>query len=427
MLIQAIEASPDPMDVRLNDRRSPLRWLPRRERQWVVDCGATWLVPIRTTDDTLAGFIALGDRKNEEPYCCEDMRLLQAIADTGALVIENHAMRSVTPLRPGAADSLGLDVRSGQAAECPMCGSVYQGGTLRCDRCSEGLTPASAPYTLLGKFRFERRIGRGGMGVVYRAIDLALDRPVAVKTLPSASPERAQRLRYEAKAMAAVTHPHLATIHGIETWRGQPLLICEYMANGTLADRLATDAMNVPDALALGIQLADALAVVHDAGLLHRDIKPSNIGYLDRQTPKLLDFGLVHMLLETKPPAGFFGDRSPGLELPLTSLSLSHGMVGTPLYLAPEAVRGEPPSAAFDLWSLNVLLLEAIIGRHPFRGLSLRDTLDRIKAADCEAALWSIDRGGSLADYFRRALAPNVPSRPPKARDVAAELRRFLS
>ena len=425
MLVQAIEASPEPMDVRLNDRRSPLRWLPRRERQWVVDCGATCLVPIRTTDDTLVGFIALGDRKNEEPYGREDMRLLQAIADTGALVIENQAMRSVTPTR-GAADSFGLDVRSGRAAECPTCGSVYQGGSLRCDGCGKGLTPANVPYTLLGKFRFEQRIGRGGMGVVYRAIDLALDRPVAVKTLPSASPERAQRLRYEAKAMAAVTHPHLATIHGIETWRGQPLLICEYMANGTLADRLATEAMSVPEAMALGIQLADALAVVHDAGLLHRDIKPSNIGYLDRQTPKLLDFGLVHMLLETKPPAGFFADRPPGQELPLASLSLSHGMVGTPLYLAPEAVRGEPPSATFDLWSLNVLLLEAIIGRHPFRGLSLRDTLDRITAADCEAALWSIDRG-SLAEYFRRALAHSVPSRPPRARDVAAELRRFLS
>ena len=427
MLVRAIEASAEPVDVRLNDRRSPLRWLPRRERQWVVDCGASCLVPIRTTDDALVGFIALGDRKNEEPYGREDMRLLQAIADTGALVIENHAMRSVTPQGRGAADSFSLDVRSAQAAECPTCGSVYQGGSLRCDGCGKGLTPANVPYTLLGKFRFEQRIGRGGMGVVYRAIDLALDRPVAVKTLPSASPERAQRLRYEAKAMAAVTHPHLATIHGIETWRGQPLLICEYMASGTLADRLAIDPMSVPEAMALGIHLADALAVVHDAGLLHRDIKPSNIGYLDLQTPKLLDFGLVHMLLETKPLAGFFADRPSSQQLPLTSLSLTQGMVGTPLYLAPEAVRGEPPSATFDLWSLNVLLLEAIIGRHPFREHSLQGTLDRIKAADCESALWSLDRGSSLADYFRRALAPAAASRPSRARDVAAELRRILN
>jgi hypothetical protein len=427
LLVQAIQAAQEPVDTRLNDRRSPLRWLPRRERQWMVDCGATCLVPIRTTDDTLVGLIALGDRKNEEPYGREDKRLLQAIADTGALVIENQAMRAVPSAIRSGDDQFGLDVRSGRAAECPTCGAVYHGGSVRCELCGKDLLPANVPFTLLGKFRFERRVGRGGMGVVYQATDLALDRPVAVKTLPTASPERANRLRGEAKAMAAVTHPHLATIHGIETWRGQPLLICEYMANGTLADRLATHPMRIPEALALGIQLAEALTVVHDAGLLHRDIKPSNIGYLDRHTPKLLDFGLVHILLETRPTAGFQAEGPPQGNLPLSSLSVTQTMAGTPLYLSPEALRGEPPSAAFDLWSLNVLLLEAIVGRHPLRGLSLSATFDRIKAADFGSALGFLDDDSDVAAYFRRALAPGAASRPSRARDVAMELRRLTN
>jgi serine/threonine protein kinase len=389
------------------------------------------LVPVRTTEDTLVGVIALGDRRNEEPYTREDLRLLRAIADTGALVIEHQAMRTSEPaLAAVKGRQVGFDARSDRAAECSSCGSVYQGGSRSCTSCDRPLEAAAVPYVLLGKFRFERRVGRGGMGIVYRAIDLALDRAVAIKTLPGASPERAQRLRHEAKAMAAVTHQHLASIYGLEAWRGQPLLVCEYMTGGTLADRLEKGSLPIQEALTLGVQLAEALDVVHRADLLHRDIKPSNIGYLDRATPKLLDFGLVHMLLEARVEHAVMGDQAPdsGQQPFLSSLSVSRGFVGTPLYLSPEAARGEAPSTAFDLWSLNVLLLEAIIGRHPFRGRSLQDTLDRIGQADLQGVLTALQhRAPRVAGYFERALARSASNRPPSARDVAGEIRRLVS
>ena len=111
---------------------------------------------------------------------------------------------------------------------------------------------------MFGKFRFDERVGHGGMGVVYRATDLALDRVVAIKTLPGTSPEASQRLRSEAKAMAAVVHRHLATIYGSESWRGRPMLICEFMTDGTLADRLKHEALSVDEALCLGMALAEA-------------------------------------------------------------------------------------------------------------------------------------------------------------------------
>jgi serine/threonine-protein kinase len=243
------------------------------------------------------------------------------------------------------------------------------------------------------------------MGVVYRATDLMLERTVAIKTLPGTSPEYSQRLRLEAKAMAAVTHRNLAAIHGAESWRGRPMLVCEYMEHGTLATRLAAGPLPMAEAIELGLALADALHVIHRAGLLHRDIKPSNIGYAANGIPKLLDFGLVYLLSEAE-------------DLPATPV------VGTPLYMSPEASAGHAPTQMFDLWSLNVLLLEAITGTHPFRGRTTEETMSLIREAQRPRSLDTL-RGpvAKVADYFEDALAKEPGRRPRSATEVAARLR----
>ena len=133
------------------------------------------------------------------------------------------------------------------------------------------------------------------MGVVYRAKDLTLGRAVALKTLPATSPEDSARLRREARAMAAITHPNLALIFGVETWQGTPILVIEYLAGSTLAERLPTGPMAWEEVLELSLVLASVLERVHGSGILHRDVKPSNIGFTEEDVPKLLDFGLVRI------------------------------------------------------------------------------------------------------------------------------------
>ena len=163
---------------------------------------------------------------------------------------------------------------------------------------------APLPRVLLGKLELRERLGEGGMGLVYRAFDRELERSVAVKTLPRVSGESTLRLRQEARSMAAVSHPGVAVIYGVESWQGLPFLVVEHLAGGTLARRLGSP-WPVDEALRLGADLADALDAIHRRGLLHRDVKPSNIGFDGEAHPKLLDFGLARLV-------GFPGDQGGG-------------------------------------------------------------------------------------------------------------------
>jgi serine/threonine protein kinase len=205
----------------------------------------------------------------------------------------------------------------------------------------------------------ERRLGAGSMGVVYRARDTALERDVAIKTLPEVSEAAVARLRWEARAMAALDSPGLATIYGLEVWRRTPALIVEYLPGGTLADRLRSPpALPEREVVRLGLDLARALSVIHGRGLLHRDIKPSNIGLTAAGTPKLLDFGLAVF----RAPARDAGHR--GNAAAVAPLAADRP-AGTPAYMPPEALAGAPASPSSDLWALSVVLYEALTGARP--------------------------------------------------------------
>lgn len=203
------------------------------------------------------------------------------------------------------------------------------------------------------------------------------------------------------------------------------MLICEFMADGTLAGRLDKGPLAIAEALDLGIALAEALRVIHGAGLLHRDIKPSNIGY-SHGVPKLLDFGLAHLLeqassLESRGPDS--SDGSPPEADQTGTVSRSRPFIGTPLYLSPEASKGRHPTEMFDLWSLHVLLIEAITGRHPFRGATIEDTVRRIRGADLGDAWTARPVPPSLTAYFARALAQDPKERVRNASEVVEALR----
>lgn len=421
-----VASSAMPVEVQLTGRNSPWRWLPRTERHWLVDSGARLLVALRASTGELVGMLAVGDRRSELPYTTDDCRWLSALAESAALTIEAQTYRSAhDPDREGHERwRVGIALRNSGARQCPGCNEISAPDLAACPACGAATAATDIPLVLLGKFQFQREVGRGGMGVVYRAVDLALDRVVAIKTLPGTSPEHAQSLRREARAMAAVAHPHLATIYGAESWRGRPMLICEFMDGGTLADRLSAGPLSLSEALRLGLHLAEALEVLHAKGVLHRDIKPSNIGFSSAGVPKLLDFGLVHMLA----PSLSSADAAPILDDDPGALSLSHGLIGTPLYASPEAATGQAPTAMFDLWSLNVLLFEAITGAHPFRGQGVAETIKAIRFAGLPrlADARSGQRAG-VASYFDRALAKEASERPHSASAVAGELRKLLA
>jgi len=380
----------------LEDRTSPLAALAATDREWLAETGTEWAAPVRAADGSTLGILVLGAKSSGLDYSRPDLELLRGVVAACGTGLESAILRSA-PGRPR--DTAEPDDSDRLAArECLACGRVAQPEALACTSCGQGLRPSSLPFRLLGKFQLERRLGSGAMGVVYLGTDLALYRSVALKTLPRTAPEESVRLRREARAMAAIAHRHLAVIYGVEIWRGTPLLILEYLERGTLAERLSRSLLQSDEAIELGIALMEALAHVHGAGMLHRDVKPSNIGFRSDGTPKLLDFGMAR-IFQTRDELTNLSVRQ--IDERLSNVSqLGPALVGTPIYMSPEALRGEPQSVDFDLWSSAVVLYEALSGRHPFERGAWLDTLDAIvgaapgdvreRAPDCPAGLASL-------------------------------------
>ena len=186
---------------------------------------------------------------------------MTAAVGQAALQIENRRLRgreadeSYTP-RDSVAQ--GLVWQDEPAVYCPACSLVWSPETRQCS-CGTAATAAALPLFVQGKFRLERLVGAGGMGIVYLAVDMVLDRQVAIKTLPSLRSESADRLHREARTMARVLHPNLALIYGAEQWRGTPMLIVEYLDGGTLRDWIRRGPVPYAEAIDLGIVLADVL------------------------------------------------------------------------------------------------------------------------------------------------------------------------
>jgi serine/threonine protein kinase len=264
------------------------------------------------------------------------------------------------------------------------------------------------PKRLLERFDLEEWLGAGGMGVVYRALDLTLGRDVAVKTLPQLSDDAAERLLAEARTMASLSHEDVAVLFEVARWRGTPLLVMEYLPGGTLATRLREARLPDTELVALIRLLARRLARVHARGLYHGDIKPSNVGFAGDGVPRLLDFGLARALTKSALPAGEHGEASTRVG-------------GTWAYLSPEVRDGGAPGPALDLWALGVVLCEALIGEHPFPRAHTREAL----AASHAAALARVQsrRSGTHHRVLARVLALDPAQRPV----TAAELDNLLA
>ncbi len=372
------------------------------------------MVPVRREDGELDAVLALGERRSEEPYTGEDVDLLQRVAQLLALRMPRGDGGR------GEADVPEGGERNGH--ECTECGGLGPPDRRRCGRCGGSMVPASVPLLLFGKIRVEERIGEGGMGVVYRGVDQWLDRAVAIKTLRGQIAGREGRLRREARSMALVAHPHLATIYGVESWRGSPVLLVEYLEGGTLRDRISrTGPIPPAEAVEMARKLAAAVHALHTAGILHRDIKPSNVGFTREDTPKLLDFGLARFgasgVREFTPRPGVRDGFLDG------ALTRTGGLVGTLAYLSPEALDGAHPEPAMDVWALLVVLFECLSGQHPFRANTSALTALRIRRGEGpDTALLPPATPPDVAFLLATALSGSGRGRPRTAPQLLARL-----
>jgi hypothetical protein len=426
-----LSGSRTPLDVDLSSAGSALSRLPDHEREWLADAGARLIVPLFGVRDLPIGALVLGDKRSELPFTNEDKRLMTAVAASAALALEQKFSRESPALDPPT------PVPRSNGAQCSSCGRVQQRPAARCQACSGPVRDALLPIVLAGKFEVEQQIGAGGMGVVYRGRDLALNRAVALKVLPRVGVAAAARLRREARAMAALQHQHLAVIHVMESWRGAPVLVLEYLAGGTLADRLRHAPLPMAEALSIFTVMAEVLRHVHAAGYLHRDIKPSNLGFTTHGVAKLLDFGLAQMFAEvTDASTVNVIDRTAAVRQPVDPDGTvfdnpSHSsirFVGTPAYMSPEALALEPPGPAVDLWSLAVTMYEAVTATNPFRAPSMPETVKLVTAAEVpDVRALRPDCPPAIAQFLAAALARDRRLRPQTAADFLHALRSFAA
>ena len=256
------------------------------------------------------------------------------------------------------------------------------------------------PGTTLGPYAVSAKLGQGGMGEVWRARDTTLDRDVALKVLPeafTADPDRLARFEREAKILASLNHPNIASIYGLEESEGGQFraLVLELVEGPTLADRIARGPIPIDDALPIARQIAEALEAAHEAGVIHRDLKPANIKVRDDGTVKVLDFGLAK--LDPLSPRGEGrGEGDDPTESPtLTAAATRTGvLMGTPAYMSPEQAKGQAVDKRSDVWSFGCVLYEMLTGRRAFAGDSVSETLVAVLSAgvDLEALPTGVPR-----------------------------------
>src|SRR5207249_2705060 len=276
----------------------------------------------------------------------------------------------------------------------------------------------------LNQYRIEGVLGQGGMGVVYRAHDLKLQRPVALKILPTeltGDPERRKRFLLEARAAARISHPAIAQVYDVDEHDGTIFIAMELVEGKTVQDVIGSRELDLLGAIDITLQVASGLAKAHDAGIVHRDIKPANVIQTPDGHVKILDFGLAKLLdpeTTTLVPAGGAHDFST-----LTQTQIG-AVKGTPAYMSPEQVKGVKADARSDLFSLGVMLFEMATGEVPFRRPTPVETMHAL-AFDDTPSMNSL-RPNLPADLERivsRCLKKRPEDRYSNARALIEDLR----
>ncbi len=272
-----------------------------------------------------------------------------------------------------------------------------------------------APGDMLSHYSVQAKLGKGGMGAVYRAYDTRLDRQVALKVLPPehfADPDRKQRLMREARAASALNHPNIVTVYEISSDRGVDFIAMEYVEGHSLAQLIPSEGLPVKRALGYAVEIADALAQSHAAGVIHRDLKPANIMVTGAGRVKLLDFGLARRV------------RLAGSET--ATLTMEGGIAGTPAYMSPEQACGKPVDQRTDIWAFGCTLYELLTGRPAFRGETAAETLAKVLEREPNWQALPPATPAKVRDLLQRCLQKDADRRLHDMADARIEMENAL-
>jgi serine/threonine-protein kinase len=304
--------------------------------------------------------------------------------------------------------------------KCPRCHSDILDDSRFCSKCGSSIDPsekASASLTktlqtpthemiqgmlLTGKYKILEEIGRGGMGVVYKAEDIGLGRRVAIKVLPdifAGDPERLARFEREAKLLASLNHPNIAAIHGLEGHEGKGFLVLELVEGQTLAERLHKGPLPVEEALEVCRQIAEGLEAAHEKGIIHRDLKPGNVKTTPEGKVKILDFGLAKAFHGQESTSGLA--HSPTITNQMTQPGI---VLGTAAYMSPEQAKGKAVDKRADIWAFGCVLYECLTGKRAFQGDTITETLAATLKNDPDWGALPADMPASIRILLRRCL-----------------------
>jgi hypothetical protein len=364
--------------------------LPQEDKDFLRDAHIDLIVPVTLTPGRTEVLLVLGAKLSEEPYSTEDIDMLETVANSMALLLtRGHSALSHVVFE-----------------ECPRCGNCYDTGTVLCPTDNVTLTLIPNPRLLADRYRLDGRLGQGGMGKVYRATDLSLDRNVAVKMIREellVDPSALDRFSRECRVAGSLSHPNLVTVHdfGVDSAQ-RAFLVMELLEGITLRKELQAHLRLTPARmLQIFEPLCAGLEAAHSWGLVHRDLKPENIFLVRASAPevvKITDFGIAKFLPRV---ADETSDTFTGVPL------------GTLRYMSPEQLRAGALTQGWDLWSLAVIAYEVVCGVHPFATSDLATLPGAILAGDVTpVATYIPDAPSSWQEFFNFALAPQPDARP---------------
>ncbi|MBO6512987.1 MAG: protein kinase [Phycisphaerales bacterium] len=278
----------------------------------------------------------------------------------------------------------------------------------------------------IGPYEISRELGRGGMGVVYLAMDTHLDRLVAIKALPAelaADPARLERFEREAKTLAQLNHPNLAGIHGIEEQDCAKYLVLEFVEGESLADRLDRGPIPQDEAVEYAVQIAAGIEAAHDAGVIHRDLKPANVMVTPDGQVKVLDFGLARTDDGGQSSTGVL-DSPTMTQQPQHSPTIAGAILGTAAYMSPEQARGRRVDKRTDIWSFGVILYEMLVGASPFQGETASDSIGAVLHKDLDLDRLPRETPSRVRMVLERCLVRDRNLRYRDIGDVRVELLR---
>jgi serine/threonine protein kinase len=277
----------------------------------------------------------------------------------------------------------------------------------------------------LGHYRVGEQLGRGGMGEVYLADDLNLNRKVALKFLPEAftgDPERMARFEREAKLLASLNHPNIAAIYGLEQAEGKRFLVLELVEGETLAQRLSKGPLSVEEALGMCRQIAEGLEAAHEKGVIHRDLKPANVMITEGDKVKILDFGLAKALSDET--QSIDSSQSPTLTEAMTRPGV---ILGTAAYMSPEQAKSKAVDKRADIWAFGCILYECLTGKRAFEGETVTETLASVLKNEPDWQALPVTIPSNIRFVLRRCLEKEIRRRFRDAADVRIEMEEALA